>query len=139
MLLRAAEAARRLADKLNADESVPRDTSNLGDRILLPANFSGMSLSGIRAQFGPRFAEMVWDQELGVWSGPVPSGYGVHAVFIHERSDAELPDFGQVKEQLTADWLAARQRELTGGAYGQLRKRYRVLVEGMPYDIDEGG
>ena len=42
----------------------------------------------------------------------------------------------ELKEQLTADWMAARQRELSNKAYEELRKRYRVLVEGMPYDTD---
>jgi parvulin-like peptidyl-prolyl isomerase len=134
----AAEAARRLAKQLNASEGVAQDTSSLGDRLLLPADYSNRSLPEIRGEFGPRFAEAVWRQEPGSWQGPVPSGYGLHAVYVRERTDAKLPEFSDLKERLAADWLTARQRELSRKAYERLRERYRVLVEGMPYSMDMG-
>jgi len=34
------------------------------------------------------------------------------------------------------DWLAARERELAAQGYLNMRTRYQVLVEGMPYDLD---
>jgi hypothetical protein len=135
----AAEAARKLVEKLNTSEGAPQDTSSLGDRFLLPASYSDKSFAEIHGLFGPRFAESVWDQEVGMWHGPVRSGYGLHAVRVEERSDATLPDFHELKERLTADWIAERQRELSNRVYKELRARYRVLVEGMPYDMDIGG
>jgi parvulin-like peptidyl-prolyl isomerase len=113
--------------------------SSLGDRLLLPASYSEKSFQEIRGLFGPRFAESVWDQQPGIWHGPVRSGYGLHAVRVEARSDATLPGFRDLKEQLTADWNAAKRRELTSEVYEELRARYRVLVEGMPYDMDLGG
>jgi hypothetical protein len=32
--------------------------------------------------------------------------------------------------------MAERQREISRKAYEKLRGRYRVLLEGMPYDMD---
>lgn len=135
----AAEAARALADRLNAEESTGQDTSGLGDPFLLPSSYMEQSVVRLRGEFGPRFAEAVWQQEPGTWRGPVPSGYGWHAVHVQNRSEAELPDFSELKQRLTADWMAARERELAGEVYDRLRERYRVLVEGMPYDMDRGG
>ena len=74
-----------------------------------------------------------------MWHGPVRSGYGVHAVFIHDRSEAQLPDFEDMKDRLQSDWLAERQRTLTDEAYQKLRNRYQVLVEGLPYKLDVNG
>jgi hypothetical protein len=135
----AAEAARALAERLNADPSAGQDTSGLGDAFLLPSSYEGQSVVRLRGEFGPRFAEAVWEQELGTWQGPVLSGYGWHTVYVHGRSEAELPEFSTLKDRLTADWLADRERELAGEVYDRLRQRYRVLVEGMPYDMDRGG
>jgi hypothetical protein len=134
----AAEAARALAERLNAEESAGQDTSGRGDPFLLPSSYAEQSVVRLRGEFGPQFAEAVWEQEPGAWRGPVPSGYGWHAVYVQNRSEAELPEFSTLKERITTDWMAARERELAGEVYERLRERYRVLVEGMPYDMDRG-
>jgi hypothetical protein len=135
----AAEAARTLAEGLNADKTAEQNTSGLGDPFLLPSSYADQSPAQLRGAFGLRFAEAVWEQEPRTWRGPIPSGYGWHAVYVQQRSEAKLPDFSELKERLTADWTAARERELAGEVYDRLRQRYRVLVEGMPYDMDRGG
>jgi hypothetical protein len=132
----AAEAVRLLVERLNANEGVPSDASVLGDPFLLQSSYSNKTLMEIRGEFGPQFAKTVWEQEPRTWQGPVASGYGVHAVYVHERSDAKLPAFRDLKERLKLDWMAERQREIGGKAYEKLRGRYRVLLEGMPYDLD---
>jgi hypothetical protein len=134
----AAEAARALAERLNADESDQQDTSGLGDPFLLPSSYADQRVTELRSAFGLRFADAVSQQEPETWRGPVLSGYGWHAVYVQQRTEAKLPEFSTLKERLTADWMAARERELAGEVYDRLRERYRVLVEGMPYDMDRG-
>jgi parvulin-like peptidyl-prolyl isomerase len=135
----AAEAARSLAERLNADESAQQEASESGDPFLLPSSYRDQSSAEVRGAFGLRFANTVWEQEPHTWRGPVLSGYGWHAVYVHDRSEAELPEFSALRDRLTADWVADRERELAGEVYDRLRERYRVLVEGMPYDMDRGG
>ena len=132
----AAEAVRRLVKRLNANEGVPADVSGLGDPFLLQSNYSDKTLAEVRREFGTQFANMVWELEPLTWQGPVSSGYGLHAVYVRERSDATLPAFGDLQEKLKADWMAERQRETTRKAYQEVRGRYRVLLEGLPYDLD---
>jgi hypothetical protein len=132
----AAEAVRRLVERLNANERVPKDASELGDPFLLQSSYSDWALLDIRNQFGAQFAKAVGEQEPQTWQGPIASGYGLHAVYVHERSDAKLPDFSELKEKLRVDWMAERQKEIARQAYLKLRGRYRVLLEGMPYDLD---
>ncbi|MHC4140758.1 MAG: peptidylprolyl isomerase [Planctomycetota bacterium] len=134
----AAEAARALAERLNTDESARHKAPESGDPFLLPSSYRGQSSAEVRGAFGLRFAEAVWEQEPRTWRGPVLSGYGWHAVYVEDRSEAALPDFSELKERLTTDWMADRERELAGAVYDRLRERYRVLVEGMPYDMDTG-
>jgi parvulin-like peptidyl-prolyl isomerase len=132
----AAEAVRLLVERLNAKESAPSDASVLGDPFLLQSSYSDKGVLEIRGEFGPQFAKAVWEQEPRTWQGPVASGYGLHAVYVHERYDAKLPAFSNLKERLKSDWMAERQREIGRKAYEKLRERYQVLVEGMPYDLD---
>jgi parvulin-like peptidyl-prolyl isomerase len=113
--------------------------SPLGDPFLLRSSYAGKILSEIQAEFGPRFAKAVYEQAPRKWQGPVASGYGLHAVYVHERSGAKLPPFDDIRERLKADWMSARQRQLSRKAYENIRGRYRVLLEGMPYDPDMSG
>ena len=132
----AAKAVQSLVKRLNAEEVIPENAPVLGDPFLLQASYANKTLGEIRRDFGAEFAETVLGLEPRTWQGPVASGYGLHAVYVHERFDATLPDFGDLKERLKADWMSVRQREIAGKAYEKLRRRYRVLLEGMPYDLD---
>jgi len=134
----ATAAARQLVRELNSREVAPNDLSTFGDTFLLPSSFPNKTLSEIRRDFGPQFADAVWEQEAGIWSGPVISAYGRHVVLVHERSQGTVPEFGELQERLKADWMEARQEELAAEAYDKLRERYQVLVEGMPYEMDTG-
>ena len=136
---RAANEVRQLIEKLNAKEGVPANVAAMGDSFLLQSNYTNKTVSEIRVMFGHQFAEMVWKQGVGTWQGPIPSGYGLHAVYVQERTDANLPELVDIRERLKADWMAERQREIAGRAYEKLRKRYQVLLEGMPYDLDIRG
>lgn len=132
----AVEAAEQLVERLNREKNVPKDVSALGDPFLLQPVYSNKTMSDIRREFGRVFAENAWNLALGTWQGPLRSGYGMHAVYVHERLDAALPGFDELKDALTADWMAEKQRALAGRAYEKLRRQYQVLVEGMPYDLD---
>jgi hypothetical protein len=127
-----------LAEQLNTKPDNSTDMTVLGDPFLLPSSFSNRSVSEIQRDFGPQFAEAVWELAAAHWHGPVASSYGVHVVRVYQRSEAMMPEFGELRDRLKTDMLAARQQELAGKAYDKLRERYRVFVEGMPYDMDTG-
>jgi peptidyl-prolyl cis-trans isomerase C len=132
----ASNSVRSLIDRLNANVGVPPNTSALGDPFLLPPSYSNRPLPEIRREFGTKFAEAIFDMKLRTWQGPVASGYGLHAVYVQKRSEANLPEFNDIRERLRADWMAERQREIARKAYEKLRGRYSVLLEGMPYYLD---
>jgi peptidyl-prolyl cis-trans isomerase C len=135
----AVEAATRLARQLNTKLDDSAAVAVLGDPFLLPSSFSNRSVSEIEREFGPQFAEAVWELAAGDWHASIASGYGVHVVRVHRRSEATMPEFGELRKQLKTDLIAAQRQELAGEAYDMLRARYRVFVEGMPYEMDTGG
>lgn len=135
----AADAARQIVARLNSEQGAFLDVPGLGDPFLLQAGYSNKSMAEVDREFGHRFAQALWEQTPGKWYGPVASGYGLHAVYVKELKEARLPDIDDLKEKLKADWMADKQRQLARKAYETVRGRYRVLLEGMPYNLDLGG
>jgi len=117
----------------------PSRASSLGDVSMLTPDCNQCSENEIRNRFGTAFAGAVMKQEPGAWVGPVQSAYGLHAVYIHDRQDTKIPAFEAVAEQVKNDWMSAKRNQNTQKVYGDIRSRYRVLVEGLPYDLDVKG
>ena len=112
------------------------DTAALGDPFLLPHAFVLLSRNEITRLFGDAFATQLQHLEPGHWVGPIESAYGLHLVFIHERTDGRLPALDEVRQAVQREWLAARRKELNEQFYQHLRARYTVVVE-QPQAADD--
>jgi hypothetical protein len=132
----AAEGAGRLVRELGSRELAPAEAAGLGDPTLQEPLFTEVFLPEVEKTFGNGFAAAVAGLTTGSWQGPVRSGFGLHVVYVKEKWPARMPELMEVKERLRTDWMFAQQQELTTVAYGELRRQYRVLVEGLPYDLD---
>ena len=133
---RGAEGAAQAAQAIIRNQAEPKRAATLGDTSMLSAGCTLCSEMEIRNQFGTEFAGTVKKIDPGTWHGPVRSAYGVHAVYIHERQGAEIPKFEEVVDRVESDWMLAQQEENTRKVYGEVRSRYRVLLEGLPYELD---
>lgn len=121
---------RRLSDlvaRLNDDPSI--DTAQLGDRILLEHGYADISGKEIAGLFGEEFAAQLLELEPGLWSGPVYSGYGAHAVIVDERTAARLPELAEVRETVRREWENARREQAMERFYTELLEKYDVAVE----------
>ena len=136
---RGIENAKQAVQMLMKEGVDPSRASTLGDASMLTPDCNQCSANEIRNRFGTAFAGAVMKQEPGEWVGPVQSAYGLHAVYIHERQDEKIPAFEAVAEQVKNDWMSAKRNQNTQKVYGDIRSRYRVLVEGLPYDLDFKG
>mgnify|MGYP001821954052 FL=1 len=117
----------------------PYRLTTFRDASILSPGSTQCSVIEIRDQFGTDFAEAIKNLEAGSWYGPVKSAYGIHAVYIHDRQDTKLPNFLGIIDRIKNDWMTAKRDEYTRRVYGKIRSRYRVLVEGLPYDFDWKG
>ncbi len=136
---RAEQAVKAFLESGEAGGANPSADHQLGDASMLPAHCEKCDARAVQGRFGTAFAETVETLSPGSWHGPVMSGYGVHAVYVEDRSDPRLPAFDEIKDRLQADWISEKQRMLAQKAYQELRSQYRVLLEGMPYDLDVDG
>ena len=135
----AEQAVKGFLESVEAAGANPSADHQLGDPSMLPARCEKCDLREIQGRFGARFGETVKTLSAGSWYGPIVSGYGLHAVYVEDRSDPRLPDFDEIKNRLQADWIGEKQRVNTQKAYQELRSQYRVFLEGMPYDLDVEG
>ena len=65
----------------------------------------------------------------GQWQGPVESGYGVHLVFVSERTEGRLPALAEVRDAVRREWDNARRLEANEKLYEAMLKRYVVTIE----------
>lgn len=104
------------------------DPSSLGDPLLLPHSFDGVSTADLRAMFGGRFATALETLAPGTWQGPIRSGYGVHLVRLVQREAGREPDLDEVREHVRRDWMHAQREAANARFYAALRGRYDVRI-----------
>ena len=112
--------------KLAGDKT---DVSALGDSFLLEHTFAAVPGSEVAKQFGETFAAKLGELSPGQWHGPIESGYGVHLVFISERTEGRLPALADVRDVVRRELENARRLETNEKFYQELLKRYTVTIE----------
>jgi hypothetical protein len=122
---------RKIAGELRRT-SAPADTAGLGDAFLLGEKFREMSQSDVARTFGESFAKQLSAVEPGLWQGPIPSSFGVHFVFVDERTTRRVPPFDTVREAVQREWLNASRSEAEQKLYRTLRDRYQIVIETPP-------
>ena len=105
------------------------DLSSLGDPFLLEHRFLATPDAEIAKQFGEKFVAKLADVPIGQWVGPVESGYGMHLVFVEERTEGRLPELAEVRDAVQRDWANARRLESNEKFFNSLLKHYQVVVE----------
>jgi hypothetical protein len=89
-----------LAEKLRSEDIPPEQANEWGDPFLLSHHIPLSSESSIGRQYGPQFAARALELPVGSWSDPIPSSYGSHIVWVHERSPSELPALGEIRKRV---------------------------------------
>jgi hypothetical protein len=112
------------------------DVSELGDSFLLGSKFKSLPASEAVKQFGEKFATKLGELSPRQWQGPVESGYGVHLVFVSERTEGHVPELAEVRDAVRREWANTRRLKANEKFYQELLKRYTVTIE-RPKAADE--
>jgi PPIC-type PPIASE domain len=132
------DAARDAADtltKLAATSTA--DVGDLGDRLLIEAEFRTADRQVVASAFGPQFADAVFALRPGAWHGPIESGYGLHLVRVWNKDPGRRRDFAEVKAQLGERWREQKQREAERRFFKRLMEKYDVVLDdGLTSVID---
>jgi hypothetical protein len=114
----------------SADAAI--DATGLGDPFLLGEEFRAVSLRDTAGTFGESFARQVFAAEQGRWQGPLASTYGLHFIFINERTRGSESPIDTVRPAVIREWANARRLEEERKLYRSLRDRYEIIVEAVP-------
>jgi len=100
-----------------------------GDAFIHGASVGPVSGADLERVFGGAFARALEDAPPGRWVGPVPSGYGLHLVWVHERVPARLPTLATVRSRVLHGWLAERSADRARERLEVMKARYQVRVD----------
>jgi hypothetical protein len=122
-----ADEGRLLAELQRTGPSA--DLSSLGDPFLLALSFQNISLAEVKQIFGDEFASALAALPMSHWQGPVTSGYGVHFVFLSQRTERSVPPLTGIRDQVRREWFNTKRNEATEKFYQGLLKCYTVKIE----------
>ncbi|MGH9812889.1 MAG: peptidyl-prolyl cis-trans isomerase [Candidatus Acidiferrales bacterium] len=120
--------AEQLLARLNR-AGTKADPTELGDPFLLDHTYSTVSAREAARDFGEKFAARVGELPVGLWEGPVESGYGMHLVLVRERTEGRVPELAEVRDAVRREWTNARRLEANEKFYHALLQRYTVTIE----------
>jgi len=112
------------------------EMSKKGDRLPFSYFFDDINVDELGLQLGSIFTEVLKDQELNKWVGPIPSGFGYHLVYILDKTEAQLPSFESVKKAVLRDFEYDNQKEIDEAIYQELKKKYEIEIDINSEDFD---
>ena len=101
----------------------------MGDPFMLDKSFTAAPAGEVTRQFGDKFTAKLGELQTGQWQGPIESAFGVHVVFLAERTPGRLPPLKDVREAVSREWDDARRKEANEKIYHEMLKRYTVTIE----------
>lgn len=112
------------------------DASKHGDALLLEHRFQNVTASELVRLFGTEFETALRALPTREWLGPVPSGYGVHLVFVDKRDEGQAAALEHVRDEVRLEWVRDQREQANERFYTDLRKRYKVTVERLTANGD---
>lgn len=100
----------------------------VGDSLMVKNSFTHASASDVARVLGERFVAGLDELTVGSWQGPVPSGFGVHLVYLSERIEARAPSLEQVRADVVREWSAQQRQQANDKFFEILRARYQVTL-----------
>ena len=128
---RLAGDAAALLERLRGDGIAPDDAPRLGDAFMRGPSLKAATAADLDRTFGPGFADALARLPAGEWQGPIPSAYGLHLVWVRQRTPATVAEFDAVRNQVVHARLKERERGELRHRLGALRRHYTIVVEGL--------
>ena len=124
----------KLLDRLKSAQSAPEEAISLGDTIMIDSTFRKRSPSEVARTLGKKFTnELFLSSEMG-WQRPIMSTFGVHLVYIDQRTASKMPEYEIIREDVKNDFMYERKKQVIDSAYNAAKSRYTILLEGLPYE-----
>ena len=119
-----ADAEAALAELRRNPEAIVK-----GDPFFRGVRFEAATDADIRRAFGRELADALSELPVGRWSGPLSSAYGLHLVFVTNRTSPGPPAFTTIRALVEEDWTRAERERLNEEALERLKARYTPPVQ----------
>ena len=116
---RAQAAIDILANKNEAPDSDP---------FLIGKNFINKTAKEVDRDFGLGFSQNLITAEINIWLGPFKSIYGSHLVKVSRVTQAQSPNYEEVKREVLMDYLLDQKQEGMKSFINELKKNYEVQI-----------
>jgi hypothetical protein len=103
--------------------------AGLGDASMLPAESPLAPLTEVERAFGRDFADDLMRVEPGQWIGPVESSFGLHLVFVGERTNGVKADLAAIRPLIERELQSERRAAALQALYDRLLAKYAVTTE----------
>jgi peptidyl-prolyl cis-trans isomerase C len=127
-----ASQARNRAVMLLDDLRLKGDQVNpvsVGDLFMLGNQYKDHNQAEVARMLGPEFASAIAELPAKQWQGPVKSAYGLHLVYIHERTTPRLPPLAEIRNRVLTEWQYGRQQKANEAMFDALQSRYEIIIE----------
>lgn len=121
------DAADAMLAALRRGEAV--DAANSGASGLLPSHFEDASETAIAAQFGESFKAGLFALDVGRWTGPIASPFGVHVIRIDQIVEGRVPTLDEIRSVVRREWLADRRQSTQQILFDELKAKYTITIE----------
>lgn len=114
--------------------------SELGDAFLDGNRFRAKTEQQVASRFGAPLAKALFEQSreasnVGKWLGPFSSRYGKHWILIRERRPGRSQRLDEAREALREAVRERRREEQHRVFLRKAAARYRIRVEGKPWEL----
>lgn len=121
------DAAQALAKLAGMPEDSPAATA-LADPFMFQDYYGDRAPEQVAKEFGPGFAQAIFQLKPGSWQGPIESGYGWHLIWIDSITPGRVPAFEEVEPDVKSAWMAEQHSDSWRKAYEAMRAHYEVVL-----------
>jgi len=124
-----AHTAQSVLTELTRDGVTPDQSTDYGDPFSLKRRMTLATRDELIRLFGKsEFVDAVFGAPVGTWHGPVKSGYGLHLVFVEERTPRMPQPFETVREEVRRHFIETRSRQTSEDLLRRLREQYTIEI-----------
>ena len=122
------------ADAVSALNELPGKTEDspaaaaLADPFMFQDYYGDRTPEQLAKEFGPNFAQSLFQIKPGSWQGPIESGYGWHLVWVDSITPSRMPQFEEVEQDVKSKWIEEQRAGTKRKMFEAMRMQYEVVL-----------
>ena len=102
----------------------------LGDRFMLLYDYNDINKTDAIGLFGDSpFTDSLFTVTENQWTGPFPSGYGLHLLFVNKRIKTSTQPLTQIKDRVIEAYKNDQLEEMDNQAIEKLIDKYTIVIK----------